>query len=276
MAHLATVVALRPPWSPPAAAISSIPWQDGGDGFVFLDEMLDDADQVLVIAEVFGSAATGEEEAHVLFGLDVLEGDGGLEMVALGFLGDVPGGRRRWGALRGVPCCRVGLRGRRRRLRSPLRQGGKRGKGCPSSPSHRRWASTLCPASCRPRPKRRLPGRRPRRWRTWRSRGGGKGAWWGPREAEDDGRCWSRGIAGRGAGMPPPRRERCRQGDYRIRGEQRQVGDFGAPSMICSDGMRCLRRLLGFVYSVADPRPAGGGARRRRQCDSRHPTSLRR
>ena len=65
---------------------------DAGDGFVLVEEVLGDADQVGVFADVFGCAATGEEDAEIVLFLNFTEGDFGFDLITLPFLGDGPTG----------------------------------------------------------------------------------------------------------------------------------------------------------------------------------------
>lgn len=50
-----------------------------------------DAEEVFVVAEVFGCAAAGDEEAGVFFGVNIFEGDSGFDVVGGLFACDVPG-----------------------------------------------------------------------------------------------------------------------------------------------------------------------------------------
>ena len=65
---------------------------DAGDGQVLLEEMARDAQQRLILAEVFGRAAAAEEDAGVVGGFDVFESDLGIDAVAFPFLRDGPAG----------------------------------------------------------------------------------------------------------------------------------------------------------------------------------------
>jgi hypothetical protein len=56
----------------------------------FLPEPAGDAKEVFVFADVFRGASATEEDADIVFGFDVFEGDVGLDGVALPFLGDGP------------------------------------------------------------------------------------------------------------------------------------------------------------------------------------------
>jgi len=55
---------------------------DGSDGFVRLGEVANDFDDARVEANVFGSAAAGEDEGVVVFGLDLIERGVENEIVA--------------------------------------------------------------------------------------------------------------------------------------------------------------------------------------------------
>ena len=63
---------------------------DAGDRPVVVEEVLGDADQVGIVADIFRRPAAGEEDAGVVLGIDVLERDLGLDLVALPFAGDRP------------------------------------------------------------------------------------------------------------------------------------------------------------------------------------------
>ena len=55
---------------------------DGSDGFIRLGEVASDFDDARVEANVFGSAATGEDEGVVVFGVDLIERGVESEIVA--------------------------------------------------------------------------------------------------------------------------------------------------------------------------------------------------
>src|SRR5262249_4682388 len=63
---------------------------DAGHGQVAVEERPYDAHQVRVVAQVLGGTAAGDDEAVVLLGLDVLEGDVSRKVVAWALAGDVP------------------------------------------------------------------------------------------------------------------------------------------------------------------------------------------
>ena len=62
-----------------------------GHRLVFLEEVARDAHQVLVVAQILRRAAAREEEAGILLGLHVAEGDIGLDVIRGLFARDVPG-----------------------------------------------------------------------------------------------------------------------------------------------------------------------------------------
>src|SRR5712664_86605 len=55
---------------------------DGSDGLIGFGKMMDDFDDAWVEAKVFGSAAPGEDEGIIVFGLDLVEGGVEREIVA--------------------------------------------------------------------------------------------------------------------------------------------------------------------------------------------------
>ena len=63
---------------------------DGGHRLVGGEEVPGDPNQVGIVAQVFGRPASRQHQRDVVLGLDLLEGDLGLEMIAGAFLGDVP------------------------------------------------------------------------------------------------------------------------------------------------------------------------------------------
>ena len=65
---------------------------DAGDRGILVKVVLGDANEVLVIADVFRRAATAEEDTKILFRLDVLECNVGRHGVTFPFLGDGPAG----------------------------------------------------------------------------------------------------------------------------------------------------------------------------------------
>ena len=66
---------------------------DAGDGLVRRKEVPRDGHEVLVVAEILGGAAAGDEQAEILFRLHVGESDVGRHVIAGAFARDVPAGR---------------------------------------------------------------------------------------------------------------------------------------------------------------------------------------
>ena len=65
---------------------------DAGAWLLLFPEPLGDAQQVLVFTDVFRGTSAAEEDADVFLGIDVLEGDVGVDAVAFPFLRDRPTG----------------------------------------------------------------------------------------------------------------------------------------------------------------------------------------
>lgn len=63
---------------------------DAAYGLVAVKKVAGYANQVWVVADVFGRAPAGEKDSHVLFGHDVAEGDVRLDSIALKLASDVP------------------------------------------------------------------------------------------------------------------------------------------------------------------------------------------
>ena len=72
---------------------------DAGNGFVVFKEIARDANEVGIVADVFGGATAREEDADVFGGVNVPKGDVGVDRIPFPFFGDVPAG----GRFRGVP-----------------------------------------------------------------------------------------------------------------------------------------------------------------------------
>ena len=64
-----------------------------GDGFLLVEEMTHDPQQVLVVAQVLGRAAAGDEQAVIVVGIDVPESNSRFDVVAGAFARDIPAGR---------------------------------------------------------------------------------------------------------------------------------------------------------------------------------------
>ena len=65
---------------------------DAGNGFVVFKEIARDANEIGVVANVFGGATTREEDADVFGGVNVSKGDVGVDRIPFPFFGDVPAG----------------------------------------------------------------------------------------------------------------------------------------------------------------------------------------
>jgi hypothetical protein len=63
-----------------------MPWQTLATGFFSAKKVPRDPDEVGVVADVFRGPATAEEDAEIVFGHDLREGDIGPDLVALPLL----------------------------------------------------------------------------------------------------------------------------------------------------------------------------------------------
>ena len=68
------------------------PVTHASDWFVLIKEVPGNSDQILVVADIFGGAPTTEEDAQIIRGVDLAEGDIGIDGVALPFPGNGPSG----------------------------------------------------------------------------------------------------------------------------------------------------------------------------------------